>query len=236
MLVKKQKKPSNIVNIMGCIRTFFRFLEENLLIFENPAKDLDAPRLPQPLPEVLSIDEVKHLLSLPDIDTDIGFRDRAMLEVLYSTAIRRTELCLMEISHIDFNNQTLKVYGKGSKERIVPFGRIAAEFLLKYIKEIRSGLCRYESPYVWVNQSGNHLARGYVSRLVSSYTKQADFSIKASTHTLRKSCATHLLQNGAHPIAVSQLLGHENMQTLTHYLKLDINDLKQAHAQTLVGS
>jgi len=206
-----------------------------LIIFENPTKDLSNPQIIKKLPEVLSIDEVKKLLFLPDLNTAIGYRDRAMMEVLYSTAIRRNELCLMELSHIDFNSRLLKVIGKGSKERAVPLGRIAIEFLMRYIKEIRPKLCRKESPYVWVNRSGNHLIGTTVSKMITSYTKQAGFNINASTHTLRKSCATHLLMNGANTMAVAQLLGHEQLQTLSHYLKLDIDDLKEAHSKTKVG-
>jgi len=176
------------------------------------------------------------LLDEPDITNPSEIRDKTILEVLYSTGIRRAELTGMNIDDLNLLGRSVRIYGKGSKERILPLGKHAARWLEKYINGPRKlFIAEKKSKAVWINYRGKQLSEQSVRIIVKKYIRRAGLNNKITTHTLRRTCATHMLRNGAHPSMVSMLLGHADLRTLSHYLQVTITDLMETHRQTGPG-
>lgn len=219
---------------LGTLKDFCRWLTRQNVILHNPASELELPRPEKRLPqEVLSPGEVEKLLAIPDVGDPLGVRDRAMLELFYSTGIRRTELCRLELSDLNAERRTLHVrLGKGKKDRIVPVGARALAWLERYLKEVRPRLCLdTRTPALFLTGYGEAFNPDVLSRMVSAWLKQAGLKRKGCCHVLRHSCATHMLENGADIRFIQQLLGHEKLDTTAIYTEVSIKQLQEVHAR-----
>lgn len=224
----------NSQHTMLCeLRAFFRWLAQENLILYNPASGLELPKLGYRLPrDILSAREVEMVLNKPDVKTAIGIRDRAILETLYSTAMRAGEISRMELSHLDSERGTVFILqGKGKKDRLVPIGNRALRWIDKYLEDIRPDFLKqlYE-PAVFLSSFGNPLTSQGMSAITSQYVNAAGF--KGSCHVFRHTCATLMLERGADVRYVQQLLGHGNLSTTETYTHVSIRKLKQIHSAT----
>ena len=222
------------------LRQFFGWLEERGELFENPAKALTLAKSEEKLPRVPTVEQVETLLSLPDVRRKTGLRDRALLEVAYSSGLRRSELIALSIFSADLDALQLRVTGKGRKERVVPLGRTAAKWLGNYLRHARPklgggkrGRGKPAGDALWLDQFGKALTVGGLQAIAYRYLRSAGFDF--GLHGLRRACATHLLQNGAHLVTIQMMLGHADLRTLARYLKVDIAELQAMHAQTNPG-
>ncbi len=214
---------------LSALRQFYRFLQREAKVKANPVELLDSPRLPQRLPKVLGESEVAALLSGPDPATPLGQRDAALLELLYATGLRVSELVGLTLKQLDLRRGMVRPLGKGSKERVVPMVARATEKLELYLAEGRAQLLRDRpSPYVFVNNRGGRLSRQGFWKLLKGYAAQAGVR-DLSPHTLRHSFATHLLSRGANLRVIQMLLGHADLATTQIYTHLDAARLREAH-------
>jgi integrase/recombinase XerD len=213
------------------LRRFCRFLETEGLISQSPIPKLHLARGTGKLPQTLSGEDVRRLLCQPEPNTALGRRDQAMLELLYATGVRVSELVSLHTQHIDFKGNYLTVKGKGSKVRAVPFGQWAREKLLRYLREVRPGLARRRSPFLFITRSGKPLTRQGFWKLIRGYALAAGIDKRVTPHTLRHSFATHLLEGGADLRAVQTMLGHADISTTQIYTHVNGARLKQVHRQ-----
>ena len=213
---------------LSALRGFFAYLFQNNLMQHNPAKFLENPKTVRQIPEVLHQDEMARLLEAPDTTSKLGFRDRTMLELLYASGLRVSELC--GLKPLDFDPQTglLRVFGKGSKERLVPVHQEAAQFLNDYMKFWRP-LFGPKAQVLFLNRSGTGLSRVAVWKLVQRYAQQVDIPFTISPHTFRHSFATHLLEGGADLRAVQTLLGHADIAATEIYTHVQQQRLAAVH-------
>lgn len=221
-------------NRLGIIKDFFRWMTRQNVLLHNPASELELPRMEKRLPqEVLSLAEVEKLLAVPDVTDPLGVRDRAMLELFYSTGLRRTELCRLELSDLNTERRTIHVrQGKGKKDRMVPVGLRAIDWLDRYLKEVRPRLCLdTRTPALFLTGYGEAFNPDVLSRMVSGWLKQAGLKRQGCCHVLRHSCATHMLENGADIRFIQQLLGHEKLDTTAIYTEVSIKQLQEVHAR-----
>jgi integrase/recombinase XerD len=219
---------------LGILKDFFRWITRQNVILHNPASELELPRMEKRLPqEALSPAEVAKLLALPDVADPLGVRDRAMLELFYSTGLRRAELCRLELPDLNTERGTIHVrLGKGRKDRMVPVGRRAIDWLERYLKEVRPRLCLdTRTPALFLTGYGEAFNPDVVSRMVSAWLKQAGLKRQGCCHVLRHSCATHMLENGADIRFIQQLLGHEKLDTTAIYTEVSIKQLQEVHAR-----
>jgi site-specific recombinase XerD len=228
----------SIEGYLSGVRQFFSYLEATGRLFANPAREICIRRAPPPLPRVVGVADIRRLLATPDVSTPLGLRDRAMLETLYATGMRRGELLGLALFDLDLDAGTVRVLGKGRKERVLPLGRHAVAWLRRYMREVRSKLLgpgKAPTDALWLNLRHQPCAAFTVESTVRKYARQAGIPGPVTAHTLRRSCATHMLANGAHPLMVSELLGHSTVGTLTHYLRVTIRDLRKTHAASKPG-
>jgi integrase/recombinase XerD len=221
-------------NLLGILKDYFRWLTRQNVILHNPASELELPRMEKRLPqEVLTLTEVERLLAIPDVADPLGVRDRAMLELFYSTGLRRTELCRLELADLNTERRTLHVrQGKGKKDRMVPVGQRAIHWLERYLKEVRPRLCLdTRTPALFLTGYGDAFNPDVLSRMVSAWLQQAGLKRKGCCHVLRHSCATHMLENGADIRFIQQLLGHEKLDTTAIYTEVSIKQLQEVHAR-----
>ena len=213
---------------LSALRGFFAYLFQNNLMQHNPAKFLENPKTVRQIPEVLHQDEMARLLEAPDTTSKLGFRDRTMLELLYASGLRVSELC--GLKPLDFDPQTglLRVFGKGSKERLVPVHQEATQFLNDYMKFWRP-LFGPKAQVLFLNRSGTGLSRVAVWKLVQRYAQQVDIPFTISPHTFRHSFATHLLEGGADLRAVQTLLGHADIAATEIYTHVQQQRLAAVH-------
>lgn len=201
---------------LSALRGFFAFAREEGALEEDPARFLENPRLARSLPEVLTRSEMDALLAAPDLGTKLGFRDRTMLELLYASGLRVSELCALRALDFDAQTNLLRVFGKGAKERLVPVHASAAGILLDYIRHWRP-LFDPKAPELFLNRSGQGLSRVGVWKLVQRYALKAGVMVSISPHTFRHSFATHLLEGGADLRSVQLLLGHSDIAATEIY-------------------
>jgi integrase/recombinase XerD len=214
---------------LSALRQFFRFLQREEVAAANPVELLDSPRLPRRLPKVLVEGEVAALLSAPDPATPAGKRDGALLEVLYATGLRVSELVGLTLKQVDLRRGVVRPRGKGAKERVVPMVARAVEKLELYLSQGRPQLLKgRESPYLFVNQRGGKLSRQGFWKILRSYARRVGVR-ELSPHTLRHSFATHLLSRGANLRVLQLLLGHADLATTQIYTHLDAARLRLAH-------
>jgi len=216
-LMETGLSPRSVARAVACVRGFFRFLARDGHLRHDPSDELRAPRAWPSLPKFLSCDQVDRLLEEPDPSTPIGLRDRALLELLYATGMRVSELVSVKPADVNFKAGYLTCMGKGSKERLVPIGRPAAECVRDYMRTSRSVLARSDSPWLFVNARGGHLSRVGFWKILKKYGKQAGLPSQLSPHVLRHSFATHLLDRGADLRSIQNMLGHADLSTTQIY-------------------
>ena len=221
---------SSIRRVQSSLRTYWAFLLGDGVVEVDPTERLESPRVGRLLPVVLSRDDVGRLLESPDPDHPLHWRDRAVLELLYATGMRVSELAELALTALDREEDVCLVFGKGSKERLVPMGRPAARALARYLRDVRPGLERGRGQgRVFLNARGGPLSRQAVWRMVREACRRAGIEQAVSPHTLRHTFATHLLEGGADLAAVQELLGHADIATTQIYTHLDRQHLKDVH-------
>ncbi|HHT62135.1 MAG: site-specific tyrosine recombinase XerD [Bacillota bacterium] len=229
-LKKQNKSHATIARQMACLKSFFHFLLREKIINEDPTCHLETPKLAQLFPRVLSMEETEHLLNQPDSETVLGLRDKAMLELIYATGLRVSELVNLNVQDINMEMGFLRCIGKGAKERIVPIGSYAIDAVNRYLKKSRVKLVkRSKEEALFVNQHGKRLTRQGFWKILKGYAKQAKISINITPHTLRHSIATHLLENGADLRTVQEILGHADITTTQIYTHLTKTHLKEVY-------
>ena len=217
---------------LSAVRMFFRFLVNEGVLNNDPTINIESPRIRPHLPSVLSITEVEALLAQPDLSTTRGRRDRAMLELLYATGVRVSELVGLRVSSINLEVGYLVAFGKGSRERIVPLGETAQECLREYITSTRPRFLKKKtSQSLFLNGSGEALTRQGFWKIIKRYALRAGIGKALSPHTLRHSFATHLLERGADLRSVQMMLGHADISTTQIYTHVTQERLKKIHHQ-----
>ncbi len=232
-LKEKGLAAATIARKLAAIKAFYRFMTAEGYMDANPAEVVEAGTKGIKLPRVLSEDEVVRLLNQPDITTAEGFRDRTMLEVLYATGMRVSELINLTLERVDLNMKYIIAFGKGSKERIVPLGSVAAEFLQQYLEKVRPKLTHEErnTNIVFLAFGGHELTRQRFWQIIRTYGRKANINKALTPHILRHSFATHLLDNGADLRSVQELLGHSDISTTQIYTHLTNKRLRDIYAK-----
>ena len=215
-LTDDDKAPKTIIRRATTIRSFFSFLQKENYMFHESSL-IEMPKLNHSLPNVLTFEEVEALFSAPDMTKKEGIRDRAMLEVMYASGLRVSELLALKLSQYSSSLNCLKIYGKGNKERMVPIGDYALEYLTKYLREVRDFNIGKKTDYVFLNKAGKSITRQYFWQQIKKYGEIAQIKKSISPHTLRHSFATHLLENGADLRMVQEALGHSKISTTQIY-------------------
>jgi tyrosine recombinase XerC len=229
-LEKRKYSRRSIARKLSSARSFFRFLSREKLINQNPFENLLTPKLPKKLPNFLYPEELKKLLEAPGEKSPPGLRDQAILEVIYSTGLRVTEIVRMNLNDVNFEEGEIKVLGKGAKERIVLFGSHAREALHIYIDKERPFLLRGKNtPALFINRRGGRLTTRSLERMIAFYAKKAGIAKKTTPHTLRHTFATHLLAGGADLRMVQELLGHASLSTTQVYTHITKERLKEVY-------
>ena len=224
--------PRSLARKSSALRGFYKFLRSEGLIEEDPTKLLERPKIGRALPKVLSLEEVELILDQPSKDTAYGLRDRAILEVLYATGIRESELIDLQLSSLNKAAEFLTVIGKGDKERIVPVGQYAIEAINKYLTDGRPKLLKdIAERTMFLNPYGKKMSRMGLWKIVKKYALAAGIARPVSPHVFRHSCATHMLEGGANILAVQEMLGHVDVATTQIYTHLTGKDLKNIHRQ-----
>lgn len=209
--------PRSTARAVACVRGFYKFLAVEQRRESSPADDLRAPRAWAALPKFLDLDEVDRLLAQPDVTTPRGLRDKALISVLYATGLRVSELISLKSSNLHLREGYLTCIGKGDKERIVPIGQEATDWVQKYLAEGRPKLVPKSSPWLFVNARGGPLSRVGFWKLLKEYGLKAGITRTISPHVLRHSFATHLLDRGADLRAIQMMLGHADLSTTQIY-------------------
>lgn len=227
---KKKISPRSLARFLSTYRHFYDFLVFKKYREDNPARLVSIPKFIQSLPESLSEDDVEKILNAPDVTTPMGLRDRAMFEILYSCGLRVSELVTLKVNQINHSAGAITVSGKGGKERLVPMGEVAVEWLNQYINTARSALAnRRHSPYLFLSNRGDVMTRQAFWHIIKKYAKIVGIEQKISPHTLRHAFATHLMNHGADIRVVQLLLGHASLSTTQIYTHIAKERLKTIH-------
>ena len=222
-------------NRLGTLRDYFSWLAKRDEIPANPASEIEMPRPEKRLPaEPLGLEQMRSVLNIPDVRDLLGIRDRAMLEALYSTGIRRSELTGLQLTDLNPERRTLQIrQGKGRKDRVVPVGARALGWIARYLQEVRTRLLTDHSQRaLFLTSYGEPFNPDVVSRMVARYIKKAGVGRPGSCHLIRHTCATHMLEGGADIRFIQQLLGHAKLDTTAIYTETSIEALKAVHART----
>ena len=225
--------PRSVVRKIVSLRSFYRFLLLDGYTSHDPTETLESPRTWRTLPKYLTTEEVEELLGQPDLADPHGLRNRAMLEVLYASGLRVTELVKIRKDAVNFEGGFLRAFGKGGKERIVPFGETAGRYVLRYLKEAYPYFLAKQpgTPYLFLTQKGGPMSRQYFWMLIRKYGARIGLSSRLSPHVLRHSFATHLLENGADLRAVQMMLGHADISTTQIYTHVTRERLRKIYQQ-----
>lgn len=220
----------SVARHLVAIRQFFRYLLTEGFVEEDPAANIESPKFRQSLPDFLSLEEVDHLLAQPDVDTPPGTRDKAMIELMYSTGLRVSELCGLRVSDLQMEAGCLRCIGKGNKERLVPVGRKALNAVQRYLRKSRPKLLKDgSSPYLFLNMRGRKMNRITFWNVLGRYGRKAGLRKALTPHMLRHSFATHLLDRGADLRSVQMMLGHSDISTTQIYTHVMEGRLKQVY-------
>jgi len=231
-LFNQNLKSTSVNRKISSLKTFFNFLLKKKLIKANPFADQIMPKKPVSLPKSISEDDVVKLLDAPKADSLIGLRDKAMLELLYASGVRISELVNIKFSDLDLERNIIKVFGKGSKERLVPFGEDAAQCISAYIDERKKNKDIASIKYIFLNNRGSKISRHAFWHRLKEYCLEIGLKSDISPHTLRHAFATHLLNRGADLRSVQVLLGHSDLSTTqiyTHIAKQRLSELVKKH-------
>lgn len=222
--------PKSISRNLSAIRTLNRFLLEEDIITQDPAEYVDLPKLPKTLPSVLDVSEMEAILRQPDTMTFLGIRDRAMLELLYACGLRISELLTAKRTHVNAAERFIRIFGKGSKERLIPLGQEAANWVSYYDEKARPHLVsRGSADILFLNAHGKKMSRMGFWKILKKYVDLAGIQKEVTPHTFRHTFATHLLEGGADLRVVQELLGHADISTTQIYTHVDRDYLKQIH-------
>ena len=233
-LNEDQLATSTRSHYVSTLRHFFRYLKLDGVIESNPMEKISLPKKIQHLPAVLTLDEVDRILAAPDVSRPLGLRDRTLLETLYSTGMRVSEIIHIKLADIHLDMGFIQTIGKGDKERLVPIGELAEEWINRYLTEGRPKLVKDEDEsqdYLFVNNRGKPLSRQGVWKNLKKMVMMADITKDISPHTLRHSFATHLLENGADLRVVQELLGHSDISTTQIYTHIHAQYMKDIYKQ-----
>ena len=229
----EKKAPATVTRMITSLRRFHQFLRQELLTDHDPMQHIDTPKKVQKLPSTLSLTEVERLIETPDTTKNLGIRDRAILEVMYATGMRVSELVGLKLSDLHLSLGLVQTLGKGDKERIIPLGDYAIQWLERYLDEARPLLVANPSEtHVFVNHHGTGLSRQGIWKNLKQLVREAGINKEVTPHTLRHSFATHLLENGADLRTVQELLGHADISTTqiyTHITKKRMTDVYKQH-------
>lgn len=222
---------SSVRRYSSSIKGFFSFLKQNDYIKKNPVINLKSTKIARDLPSVLSFIEVEKILDQPKIKSKLGLRDKAILELLYSSGLRVSELINLKVSDLFFEDEVIRVLGKGSKQRIVPVGSSAIKWVTEYLQKLRPLLQKRmkSENVIFLNSRGSKLSRMGIWKLVKKYCDSAEIEKDVHPHTFRHSFATHLLEGGADLRAVQEMLGHSDISTTQIYTHIDREYVKQIH-------
>lgn len=226
-LSKKKLKPASLRRKISALRSFYKFLIREELIENDPTIDLTLPKKDKVLPDVISVEEIEKLVNIIPEKGFKGKRDRALIELLYSSGLRVSEIINLKINEIDLKNGYLKCFGKGSKERIVPFGSFAKDLLIEYIEERDKN--NINSDLLFVTKKGKKIVRQEINNILNRYAKKSKLKKKIHPHMLRHSFATHLLERGADLRSVQELLGHVDISTTQIYTHLTKEHLREVY-------
>ena len=221
---------TTIVRSMVSVKQFFKYLLSEKVLSEDPTAHIKTPKMKKAIPGVISLDDVESILGAPDESTPEGLRDAAMLEILYATGIRVSELIGLKLNDVNFELGFVVVYGKGSKERVVPIGDKAREKLLSYLRDSRPSLLKgREAKALFVTRRGAGMTRQGFWKIIKAQALKAGVTKKISPHTLRHSFATHLLERGADLRTIQVMLGHSDISTTQIYTHVESERLKEIH-------
>jgi integrase/recombinase XerD len=228
----KNLNTKSIVRNLVAIRTFFRFLIQEGVLESNPVEELESPKVAKTLPEILTLKEIEQILEQPNLQTPLGTRDRAMLEMLYATGMRVSELTQLPIHQVNLEGGYVLLYGKGSKERIVPLGTEAMKWVTVYLKTARGILSKgKENSSLFINRSGKGMSRQGFWKNLKDYARRAGLRKRITPHLIRHSFASHLLERGADLRSVQMMLGHADISTTQIYTHVTGERLKKVHKQ-----
>jgi integrase/recombinase XerD len=228
----KENKSSTTARVLSCLRKFYDYIYSRQGESEktNPFEYFDSPRISRKLPVVLTVDEINKILNQPDVTNTLGLRDRAVLETMYACGLRVSEIIELKRSNVFFDEELVRVFGKGSKERIVPIGRSALDWINTYIDKSRSFISKpFSEDYLFLNWRGRKLSRMAIWDIISKYANMAKISKDVHPHVFRHSFATHLLEGGADLRSIQEMLGHADISTTQIYTHVDISYLKEVH-------
>jgi integrase/recombinase XerD len=232
-LQEKGRATATLSRNMASIRAFYQFLVRDRYLDKDPSLHLETPKIEKRLPKVLSIAEVERLLDSPRTDQPAGIRDKAMLELLYATGIRVSELVQLSIADVNLEMGFLTCMGKGSKERMIPLGSVAVEIVRQYINLGRPRLLKEANETaLFLNHQGKRITRQGFWKIIKRYAGQANIRAEITPHTLRHSFATHLLENGADLRSVQEMLGHADISTTQIYTHVTRTRIKDVYAKT----
>ena len=222
--------PATIARRLAALKSFYKYLTAEDLLDKDPTADLEFPKLAQKLPRILTVAEVDHLLAQPKLSTPTGCRDKAMLELLYATGIRVSELISLDLEHVNLSVGFARCFGKGAKERIVPVGEVAVSFVKTYLEQGRGKLGQGgKTRALFVNRYGARLTRQGFWKIVKGYAVKAGIKKTITPHIFRHSFATHLLENGADLRSVQEMLGHADIGTTQIYTHLTKQRIKEIY-------
>lgn len=213
---------------LSSIRSFYSFLKKEGY-YEEELPEVDPPKKPKELPNCLSIEEVESLLEAPNMKSPSGIRDKAMLELMYASGLRVSELLNLEKRNVNLNKGIITIFGKGAKERKVPMGDFALEYIVKYLNEVRDLFHGRDSKYLFLNRQGKPLSRVYFFKQIRKYAQSVGIETQISPHTLRHCFATHMLEGGAELRAVQEMLGHTNIATTQIYTHISTKRIINAY-------
>lgn len=233
ILKNEQKSPATIARMITSLRQFHQFLRQERFTDHNPMQHIEMPKKAQRLPDTLSLSEVEQLIETPDTKEILGIRDRAILEVLYATGLRVSELVNLELKDLHLSMGLLQTIGKGDKERIVPLGDLAIDWITRYLEESRPHLTtkQPDEMHLFVNRQGTGLSRQGIWKNLKILVRQAGIHKNVTPHTLRHSFATHLLENGADLRTVQELLGHADISTTQIYTHITKKRMTEVYKQ-----
>ena len=230
---EKKDKKSTIARKLAAIRSFFRFCIQKRWLTDNPAKVVSTPKQDKPVPSFLTEEEMAGFLDLPGSKKPLDLRDKAMLELLYASGLRVSELVGLNLEDLNFTERLIRVRGKGKKERIVPFGRSAENSLRHYLhSRILINKGKIDSQGLFLNYRGERLSSRSVERVVNTNIRRSALKRKISPHSLRHSFASHLLSRGADLRVIQELLGHESLSTTQKYTHLDLSHLLEVYKKS----
>lgn len=235
--VNSRGEPNSVFhqnNTLKALKGFFSYLAEQNYLVSDPSRDVSYARTPKRLPRsILTGPEAKKIVHAPNTKTATGYRDRAIIEVFYSTGIRRNELISLELSDVDYHEGLVRVNsGKGNKDRVVPIGKIACRYIENYVKGVRPMLVKDPTDnHLFLTINGTKISENRVWQLIKTYSKKTKIKKNITTHTFRHTCATLMLKNKANIRHIQELLGHSSLEATQVYTRVSITDLKEVHSK-----